>query len=101
MRSFPTLLCDIPAEQRKPVCSTTAALISSTMRAPTVSCSSAELCSPNGGTGKVASHCWRPLDLCSSGDKRDDVRGTNPTRVFAVLLSFEHQLPVSSVETIS
>lgn len=63
---LPTLLCDIPAEQRKPVCFSTAALISSTIRAPTVSCSSAQLCSPSGGTGINPNQCWRPADLTSS-----------------------------------
>lgn len=90
MRGFPALLCDIPAEQRKPVCFSTAALISSTMSAPTVSCSSAELGSPNTGTGKDASHCWRPLDLCSSGDKNMTLLGG----VFAVLLNTSFLCPV-------
>ena len=77
-RCLSTLLCDIPAEQRKPVCFSTAALISSTMSAPIVSCSSAELCSPSKESGNDSSHCWRPLDLCSSEDKHHTIRKIHP-----------------------
>lgn len=97
MRGFPTLLCDIPAEQLKPVCFSTADLISSTMRAPTVSCRSAELCSPDRGTGKDSSHCWTPLDLCSSGDKHDAHWRIHLTRVFAVFVKRHFSTPACCV----
>lgn len=93
MSVYPTLLCEIPAEQRKPVCSSTAALISSTMRAPTVSCSSAEFHSPDRGTDVDASHSWRPLDLCSSVGK---------TKLLGELLfPFQHQPSLYSAKSIS
>ena len=70
-----TLLWDIPAEQRKPVCCSTAALISSTITAPTASCSSAlgSPRAPAGGTGREPSHCCSPLDLCISVNKNQSV----------------------------
>lgn len=98
------MLCDIPAEQRKPVCFSTAALISSTMSAPIVSCSSAELCSPSKDSDKDSSHCWRPLDLCPSEDQHHAVRKIHPFTVFAVKHRFffiSNTFPVRSASDLS
>lgn len=62
-----TLLWEIPAEQRNPVCCSTAALISSTMIAPTAKHTSEWPNQPGWEqVGSVSSHCCTPFDRCSS-----------------------------------
>lgn len=58
-----TLLCEIPAEHWKPVCLSMAALISSTITAPTVRCRSGELVF---SIWRESSHCNKPCFRISS-----------------------------------